>query len=119
MKLEQLFEKQKLNYTGIFFKNGTHMTWNYGLPLERPEGVESGDKIKVKVIGSYEDEQVACNIIELNINNTIHKTQPNKTTLLHVTTKVENGGKPVMSGQRATKNGYEKITPFYLDGVWN
>jgi hypothetical protein len=89
------------------------MTWNFGFPLVYPKNVNVGDKVKVKVVGMYEDDQVACYVVELDgITN-----QP-KGTLLHITTKVENGGKPVMSGIRATENGYEKVEPFYLDGVW-
>lgn len=114
MRLQKLTEKRKLNYTGIFFKNGTHMTWHYGFPLERPDGVSEGDTTKVKVIGEYEDDQVKCLVVEWEN----HKKQPNDKTLLHITTEVRNGGKPVMSGQRATKYGYEKVKPYYLDGVW-
>ena len=113
MRLKNLLEDSKLNYTGIHFENGTHMTWNYGFPLVYPEGVKVGDEAKVKVIGKYEDEQVACYVVEWNS----HKKQP-KGTLLHVTTKVENGGKPVMSGQRATDKGFEEVKPFILKGVW-
>lgn len=114
MKLNALLGDQKLNYTGIHFDDGTHMTWKYGFPLEYPEGVEVDDKAEVKVVGTYEDEQVACYVVEWKT----HKKQPKKETLLHVTTKVENGGKPVMSGQRATDKGFEEVKPFILKGVW-
>lgn len=110
MKLNEL---SKLNYTGIFFKDGTHMTWNFGFPLAYPKGIESGQLAKVKVIGKYEDDQVACWVIEWEN----HTKQP-KGTLLHITTKVTNGGKPVMSGLRATEKGFEEVKPFYLEGVW-
>ena len=113
MRLDQLTEG-KLNYTAIFFENGSHMTWNYGFPLQYPEGITPGDPARVKAIGKYEDDQVACWVLEYEGMT----TQPNNEKLLHVTTKVENGGKPVMSGQRATEQGFEAIEPFYLDGVW-
>jgi len=103
----------KLNYTGIFLKDGTHMTFNYGLPLEYPKDIKSGDKAILKVVGEYSDDQVSCLVVEWNGI----KKQPSG-TLLHITTKVQNGGKPVQSGQRATKNGYNKITPYKLNGVW-
>lgn len=103
-----------LNYTAIFFDEGTHMTWKYGTPKEYPPGVHSGDNAQVKVVGKYEDEQVGCWVAKYKE----HATQPGNNKLLHITTTVQNGGKPVMSGERATKFGYEKITPFILAGVW-
>ncbi len=112
MKLEDLLEK-KIAFTGIFFKDKTHMTWHHGSPLKRPEGVEPGDKARVKVVGKYSDNQVACHIVEWEGK----KKQPSG-KLLHITTRVTNGGKPVMSGERATKKGYKEVTPFYLEGAW-
>jgi hypothetical protein len=102
-----------LNYTGVFFKDGKHMTWNFGFPLTYPDNVKVGQTVKVKVVGKYEDDQVACWVVELDGV----KNQP-KGTLLHITIKVENGGKPVMSGLRATEKGYEKVEPFYIEGEW-
>jgi len=102
-----------LNYTGIFLDDGTHMTWIYGLPLKYPEGVKPGDKAKLKVIGVYEDDQVSCLVVEWNNK----KKQP-PGTLLHVTTKVQNGGKPMMSGKRATEKGYDKTKTYFLEGIW-
>ena len=107
------FLDENLNYTGIFFQDGTHMTWNYGFPLIYPKDTKQGDKAKVKVIGKYEDNQVQCWVVEWD-----EYTKQPKGTLLHITTKVENGGKPFMSGLRATEKGYEKIKPFVLNGIW-
>lgn len=105
-----------LNYTGIFFENGTHMTWNFGTPLEYPKGVKAGDKSTVVVHGIYADNDVECFIVSYET----FMYQP-KGTLLHITTKVQNGAKPVMSGQRATATP-SKIQyfeePFYLTGEW-
>jgi len=102
-----------INYTGIFFNDGMHMTWNYGLPRKYPSNIQSGELAEVTVIGKYEDDQVACWVVKYG-----RYTHQPSGTLLHVTTKVTNGGKAVMSGQRATKNGYEKIKSFKLKGVW-
>lgn len=104
---------EKLNYTGIKFKDGTHMTWVYGTPLKRPENVNIGDKTKVKVIGKYSDKDIACWVVEWE-----GKTKQPSGTLLHITTRVDNGAKPIMSGQRATQKGYKKVEPFYIEGVW-
>lgn len=112
MKLKNLLES-KQTFTGIFFKDKTHMTWHFGTPLEWPEGVNPGDTTKVKVIGTYSDDQVSCYVVEWEN----YKKQPGG-TLLHITTKVENGGKPVMSGERATEKGYTKIEHSYLEGIW-
>lgn len=112
MKLREV-SNNSLNYTGIFFDDGTHMTWNFGRPLQYPEGVSPGDEATVTVFGKYEDDDVGCWVMTWNG----HDKQP-KGTLLHATFKVENGAKPVMSGQRATANGFERITPFKKTGIW-
>jgi hypothetical protein len=104
-----------MNYTGIFFDDGTHMTWNFGYPLTYPEGVTPGDLCTVSIYGRYEDEDVACFLVDFD-----GKLNQPSGTLLHITTKVENGSKPVMSGLRATEH-YEKIenfSPFTITGVW-
>jgi hypothetical protein len=68
---------------------------------------------KVKVVGEYSDDQVACYIVEWE-----GITKQPKGTLLNITYRVSNGGKPVMSGIRATEKGYNKIKNFYLEGIW-
>ncbi len=100
------------NYTSIVFPDGKHMTWHYGTPLKYPHGVSPGDKTKVDVVGFYKDDEVECWVVEWDG----HKTQPNKDTLLHITTKHK--GKPVLSGKRATENGYTKMPKTHLEGVW-
>lgn len=58
------WKKFKNVYTGIFFPDGTHMTWNFNPPNpEFPIGVEEGEKAIVKVIGRYEDSQLECLIV--------------------------------------------------------
>ena len=103
-----------LNYTGVFLEDGKHMTWNYGFPLEYPKGVNAGDNVTLTVVGNYEDKEVSCLVVKLGV---IDK-QPNKDTLLHITTKVAQGAKPIMSGIRATEHGYSKIKHYTIDGVW-
>jgi hypothetical protein len=103
----------KKNYTGVFLKNQKHMTWNYGFPLQYPNGVKVGDKVDLTVVGEYKDNEVECLIVKLG---ELEK-QPSG-TLLHITTKVYEGGKPVMSGLRATKKGYQEIENYTIKGIW-
>jgi len=57
----------KAIYSGIFFEDGTHMTYNFNPKGPKlPEGVQEGDKAKVKVLGSYTDDEVACLVVEYN-----------------------------------------------------
>lgn len=51
------------NYTGLFFEDGTHMTWAYGKGLCFPEGVKEGDKGTVDILGGYSDNEVACLVV--------------------------------------------------------
>ncbi len=102
-----------LNYTGVFLEDGKHMTWNYGFPLEYPKGVKAGDKVTLTVVGNYEDDEVSCMVVRLGVAN----KQP-KGTLLHITTKVAQGAKPVMSGLRATEKGFDKVKPYTIEGKW-
>jgi hypothetical protein len=59
-------------YSGIFFPNGHHMTWNYapGNP-KFPEFIKEGDPAVVQVVGIYEDDEVGCLIV--NYNGEIHQ----------------------------------------------
>ena len=101
-------------YTGIFFEDGTHMTWHFDIESlpKFPYGIQEGDMGTIKVIGRYEDEEVACLIVEweeyifslLNV-------------YLHITTKalIE----PQYSGIRATEFGWDAIgIPYCLTGKW-
>lgn len=90
------------------------MTWDFGTPLQYPIGVHKGDEAEVTVVGKYNDKDVSCLIVEFKE----FKVQP-RGILLHITTRVENGAKAFDSGIRATKNGYKKITPYTIQGVWN
>jgi hypothetical protein len=54
-------------YSGIFFEDGTHMTYNFNPKGPKlPEGVQEGDKASVRVLGSYEDAEVGCLVVEYN-----------------------------------------------------
>ena len=108
-----IVEELNLNYTGLFFEDGTHMTFKYGMPKEYPPNVNPGDRDFVTVIGKYEDEQVSCWVVKYK-----NYTHQSNGTLLHITTKVQNGGKPAMSGQRATKLGYVPVSEFKIFGEW-
>jgi len=101
-------------YTGIFFENDLHMTWSFDIeemPLF-PEGIKEGDGAIVKIVGEYEDEEVACLIVHWQ-----EQTHNPQGVYLHITTKANIA--PYYSGLRATEQGYyiyEK--PYYLLGSW-
>jgi len=104
----------KHTYTGIFFEDGTHMTWHFDLEniLFFPDGVEEGDFAIVKVVGKYEDEEVACFIVEWE-----EKSKTDIGIYLHITTKAKI--EPYYSGIRATENGWKYLDrPYYLKGIW-
>lgn len=103
------------NYTSIYFPDTRlHMTWNFGTPLKYPLNVKPQENAKVIVVGKYNDKDVSCLIV--TYNGITH--QPCG-TLLHITTRFDNGVKPVESGRRATKNGYKKIEHYELNGFWS
>lgn len=104
-----------INYTGIFFKDGSHMTWKYGTPLQYPPGVKPGDKAKVTVRGHYEDSEVGCLVVSWEGHNEQPGAAPK---LLHITTKCVDGAKPVLSGVRATKKGFQPCGEYELEGEW-
>lgn len=58
--------KFKNNYTGIFFNDGTHMTWVYGKGKTFPAGVKEGDFGDLEVVGTYSDADVSCYIVTFN-----------------------------------------------------
>lgn len=110
----------KKNYTGIFFDDGTHMTWNYGSPLKYPVGVKAGDKMTVEIYGKYQDADVGCWVVKFAkfAKFGIYENQPNG-TLLHITFKALNGTKPVESGKRATSKGFKKLANVrFKTGTW-
>ena len=60
-----IWKKFKNVYTGIFFDDGTHMTWNFNPPNpDFPIGVKEKDSATVRIIGKYEDKDVACLVVE-------------------------------------------------------
>lgn len=58
--------KFKNNYTGLFFMDGTHMTWAYGKGRIFPENVTEGDTGTVTIIGHYSDAEVSCDVVIFN-----------------------------------------------------
>lgn len=54
-------------YSGIFFADGTHMTWNYNPSNPSlPEGVKDGDSATINLVGVYEDDEVGCLVVSWN-----------------------------------------------------
>ena len=58
--------RYKCNYTGLFFSDGSHMTWCYGKGEVFPDGVKYGDEGKVYVVGEYSDKEVSCFVVTFN-----------------------------------------------------
>lgn len=58
--------KFKNNFTGLFFNDGTHMTWAYGKGRCFPNGVKEGDFGEIEFVGSYSDKEVSCCIVTYN-----------------------------------------------------
>ncbi len=101
-------------YTAIFFQNNLHVTWHFdaeNIPTF-PDGIREGMSAIVKVVGEYEDAEVACLVVEWEG----HKFSRSD-VYLHITTKALIA--PYYSGVRATQNGWEALErPYYLLGHW-
>jgi len=104
----------KPTYTAVFFQNNLHMTWHFdaeNTPIF-PHGVDEGMSAVVRVVGKYEDNEVACLVVEWE-----GEKFSREGIYLHITTKalIE----PYYSGVRATQNGWEALAqPYYLLGTW-
>lgn len=56
----------KALYSGIFFPEGTHMTWQFKPgKCVLPIGVAEGGACQVTVIGEYKDSEVHCLVVTL------------------------------------------------------
>ena len=64
-KMEGIW-KYTNNYTGLFFEDGTHMTWAFGKGHCFPDGVKEGDRGTVNVVGGYSDDEVSCIVVTYN-----------------------------------------------------
>jgi len=99
----------KAIYSAFFLENGLHCTWEFApgkCKLPVPEGTE----VKLFVVGKYQDNDVACDIVEVELPNGERLTHQGSGTVLHVTTFCQEGVSPVQSGLRATKNGWTKLS---------
>jgi hypothetical protein len=96
-------------YSGFFLEQG-HVTWEFAPgACTLPAGLQEGSEVEVVVIGKYEDDDVACDIVKVVLPNGKVLTNQGSGTLLHMTTKVGEGISPVLSGVRATENGYTSL----------
>lgn len=95
-------------------KGKKHVTLHYspGNPQLYP-GMLPDEEIPVWKIGEYSDDEVACDIVKILVNETEKFTQVDTDRVLHITTKCNTGLSPVLSGIRATK-GYKEIPAEYL-----
>jgi predicted GIY-YIG superfamily endonuclease len=112
-------EKQSKIYSGIFFPDGSHVTWNFAPPPANPElpnGVKEGDMVEVEVVGKYKDKNCTCDIVK--IEDITHS--PFNGNILHITRSTK-GIQPYEVGVRATENE-DKIKlldkPKKLIGYW-
>ena len=103
-------------YSGIFFDNGLHMTWDYR-PNEcvLPKGVKEGEKATVDVYGAYLSS--GSGVLAVNFDLLTH--QLNTNTPLHISLYWRTA--PVVCGtviKAATLN--KELTPvsFTMTGKW-
>ena len=97
-------------YSGFFFeRNGVqrHATYMFGKECSLPDGIKEGDKVTIKVVGTYEDSNVECLIVDVQVTPTRAIFKQPSGTLMHVTTWTDGDTSPVESGKRATENGYK------------
>ena len=107
-------------YSAIFIED-KHITidFNPGKCI-LPEGVKNGDKVSVLVYGKYNDnEGYEALIVGIKIGYKLLTEQPSglgEGTILHITTQIPEGGSPVETGKRSTANGWDPITPYWIEG---
>lgn len=93
----------KRGYTYVALADGSHVTLHFGDVSDvQLTSRENAEAVVVHFLGTYEDDDVACDIVKLGHDalyqgNGVH---------FHITRKAINGAKPVESGQRATSLGW-------------
>lgn len=72
-------------------------------------------KVTIKVVGTYEDEDLKTDIVHIILpNGKVLTKQNNRDRLLHITKELKEGVKAQESGIRATERGYTEIEPYIL-----
>ena len=91
---------KKFLYTGVFFTNGLHMTYDYNRDdgAELPPNVNIGDKQCVFVYSSFISNDLGYLGCYYRINDKNYKTQKDSDNPLHITLYTANGVQPVQSG---------------------
>ena len=119
-------------YTGIFFQNGLHMTWDYNPGrCECPNDVKQYDEVTVDIIGGVFSDDIGFLICETPRDALFKKcypvqTQRNNKTPLHITLYNANVS-PVISGKILESMSTEQRKSILFDedkqykwiGRWN
>lgn len=85
-------------YSGIFFPNGLHMTWQFGEKCSLPKDVKEGDEGCVKLHSFFCNESIGflqCSLPFVTDNNGEGYLQSDNRTPLHITLwtgRCEDGG---------------------------
>ena len=91
-----------------------HVTWDYN-PGNCSLPCQLGSDVKILVIGKYSDQDIDADIVKVVLPNGKELThQKDGKKLLHITRNCRNGVKPVQSGIRATRDGWDSIQPYQI-----
>ena len=94
---------------------GKHITLHFAKEESKfPLDMFDGQEYPVWRIGKYEDDDISCDIVMVEVNDEDRFHQFGSITLLHITTYCRDGVSPRESGLRATANGYVKLDPIYM-----
>jgi hypothetical protein len=93
-------------YSGVFFEDGTHMTYDYsdkeGFPPLLPPLRQEGDAQQVLIVGEYNYDGDVALICAINISGKCYKYSPCTGRVLHITKKYKES--PNQCGLNATNN---------------
>ena len=78
-----LTEQQNI-YSGVFFDNGLHMTWEFGKNCSLPKGVKEGDEEQVCLLSVVTKQKIGVYCCKFKLNGKDILEQPNSTPL-HIT----------------------------------
>ena len=125
---------KKYLYTGVFFSNGKHMTYDFNRDVGAifPPGVTISDKQSVIVYSTFISNSLAYLGCYFKYNNLTFKTQMDSDNPLHITLYTADGVQPVESGKHLKESlasktdkpsdilGYSRTTNLIrLDGEWS
>ena len=71
-------------YSGVFFDNGLHMTWEFGKNCSLPKGIKEGDEQHVCLLSVVVKQKIGIYGCKFKLNGKDVLEQPNSTPL-HIT----------------------------------